>query len=1057
MKFKKIRRRGQAMVLWALLTPLLILFVGVGMDLGWYYLNVSRLQHAADAAALAGAQALVKSDAAFQNYYIVALASNQVPKDFHNYEDVYDKTFENNVPGVLKYYSKIDTTKNIEDDSLRKTLRDGRVLAEDYARKNLSDADAVNATSEERKKLSATDGWANEKADSAVKGTVELKYKLDDGKDDVYGPLYYIVTLSEKVRHFFLPGWFDDMDAPVKAVVLLLPHNEGLVTPIEQLKREKVINNWESTNQFKDPDTGLSVSGGKWNHYKSGTNSNDTGISYSTGNAYRTESVRVKTSNNRNESDGQATAANGNKFYPANQVDSINIDFQAEIRVNSPKFTTDWDLGSGLSSDLSIFKSYNHVDKNNSWGVDNGDDKRILFNVEFNEPFPTRYPNREADILWTRIESDPLKNPYTGAGVNVFNSVRQITLNFNTDNTTKAADGNYTYRPYFIFYDGPENIDYRTDSNGVLVRHSQPIVININADLNAILYMPESPVIINGNNHAWHGFIIARCFLKPVTEEEMINNNIVRLYDGFNKSYTFKGDYTKGLDGKGQYVYYHDDDHLTTKEQIDTKHKDGTITVDGTTGNIVVKELVQAPKRLLLEYTKADSEEYEVMENGKHNENKTFAAYVNATCKEKFKAFHELDDSQIVAVTFPDENYNETTATYYVKADVLKDNYQDGYVKVKVGDTDKYVDQKNLPYVKVRTDKEYFYVSVYDLKLTTSGGKGVRMIDNSYTDAELDASYKKSGDISSTAGDVHINLDDAIYNKYGDSWAIDRTWYEKQRGNWKKDQFDFVNKNGVNGFILKSEMPKEPQIVAKYHKITLLDDKGEVLKDTDGNPVVKYVPDDDNKKIQYYTQVQNNANNLNNYIIVDKYGNMLTKPLTAPQIFKVKDDLKISDEEPADTDEDDGINDKAENDSVESDIASSDYLKTYTREPKVPTEDPNIPVNQRDRREKPDDPGTITDEGKYRGKTHDNLKKRDYRIPVFERVYEAKNAFGLSKENSYYSYFQIPELWRVNYIYLDVNENKNPPTVYRYDVPDGKDYWKVEDMFFTKVRAKWID
>ena len=41
------RSRGQAMVFVALLIPLLILFVGVGMDLGWYYLNVSRLQNAA--------------------------------------------------------------------------------------------------------------------------------------------------------------------------------------------------------------------------------------------------------------------------------------------------------------------------------------------------------------------------------------------------------------------------------------------------------------------------------------------------------------------------------------------------------------------------------------------------------------------------------------------------------------------------------------------------------------------------------------------------------------------------------------------------------------------------------------------------------------------------------------------------------------------------------------------------------------------------------------------------------------------------------------------------
>ena len=37
----KYRRRGQAMVLYALLIPTLFVFAGVGLDLGWYYLTVS--------------------------------------------------------------------------------------------------------------------------------------------------------------------------------------------------------------------------------------------------------------------------------------------------------------------------------------------------------------------------------------------------------------------------------------------------------------------------------------------------------------------------------------------------------------------------------------------------------------------------------------------------------------------------------------------------------------------------------------------------------------------------------------------------------------------------------------------------------------------------------------------------------------------------------------------------------------------------------------------------------------------------------------------------------
>ena len=51
---------GQAAILYALLVPILILVGGVGLDLGWYYLNVSRLQNAADAAVLAGGRTLLE-------------------------------------------------------------------------------------------------------------------------------------------------------------------------------------------------------------------------------------------------------------------------------------------------------------------------------------------------------------------------------------------------------------------------------------------------------------------------------------------------------------------------------------------------------------------------------------------------------------------------------------------------------------------------------------------------------------------------------------------------------------------------------------------------------------------------------------------------------------------------------------------------------------------------------------------------------------------------------------------------------------------------------------
>ncbi len=52
--FKTVRQKGQVLVFYAFAIPTLFLFVGAAADFGWYYLNVSRMQNAADAAVTAG-------------------------------------------------------------------------------------------------------------------------------------------------------------------------------------------------------------------------------------------------------------------------------------------------------------------------------------------------------------------------------------------------------------------------------------------------------------------------------------------------------------------------------------------------------------------------------------------------------------------------------------------------------------------------------------------------------------------------------------------------------------------------------------------------------------------------------------------------------------------------------------------------------------------------------------------------------------------------------------------------------------------------------------------
>ena len=72
-------RRGQVAVLYALLIPILLFLGGVGLDIGWYYLNVSRLQNAADAAVLVGANKLIEEHDTFKDKNYKAKLVNKYP------------------------------------------------------------------------------------------------------------------------------------------------------------------------------------------------------------------------------------------------------------------------------------------------------------------------------------------------------------------------------------------------------------------------------------------------------------------------------------------------------------------------------------------------------------------------------------------------------------------------------------------------------------------------------------------------------------------------------------------------------------------------------------------------------------------------------------------------------------------------------------------------------------------------------------------------------------------------------------------------------------------
>ena len=168
----KVKQRGQIFLLYALLVPLLFFFVGITFDLSWYYVNVSRMQNAADAAVIAGAQTLIGENGNL--YYYV------------------DKNFVNNYDSrkFAEYYQ--DTTL-------------GDTVAKTYVRKNLA---------------RRSSGWDSDTIiDSWTRNELYFESTLLGDKDNDFETLYYHIMLEEDVPHMFLNGWFDTMNAKVSSVV----------------------------------------------------------------------------------------------------------------------------------------------------------------------------------------------------------------------------------------------------------------------------------------------------------------------------------------------------------------------------------------------------------------------------------------------------------------------------------------------------------------------------------------------------------------------------------------------------------------------------------------------------------------------------------------------------------------------------------------------------------------------------------------------------------------------------------------------------------------------
>lgn len=588
---KMLNQRGQALALYAIAFPILFMFVCVGIDMGWYYLNVSRLQNAAEAASIAGANTLKSTN---------------------------DLTNVKKILLVDEFFNKEDEKDSITD------LINANVAATDYANKNLNET-AESGDIAEDKVNAITNSWTHEPVKLVMESDIEKQNDPFTGlfkKNDNY---YYQVVLQEDVEHFMMPGWFEPMKAEVTAVAKLSvemieddgkPKNEEPSNPppeqvldeedtqkLKTLKNENVIiGNWEIQNRYrqakeKDNTSALEkymtnlehgIYAGAWNHFQDKKNH------YKENSLYRTETVTIRadSEDGKIKTSAVKTSAAINTFnlqsytyspdgnpYEWQRVDSLNIDFKQDIQVekSSKYISEDWDLPLGYPTGVTFLT--NNFDPQTITGkeLEKVERLRIHNTINIENPYRVRsyvpdsyYKNKGytdkpdteyPDVLWVRIESEPMLyfRWLPGWNTQQFNSVRQLIINVKQSNTetetvTVETDGKqvqetrYKYRPMIFFYDGPERYDLTNP-----IRDSKPVIVNLNVPFRGIIFAPNSPVVVLGKaRDQFQGFIVAKEYweLLDVNENSKYNaiteNGIDMLVDDYgNVQYKYPDNYPR--------------------------------------------------------------------------------------------------------------------------------------------------------------------------------------------------------------------------------------------------------------------------------------------------------------------------------------------------------------------------------------------------------------------------------------------------------------------------------------------------------------------------------
>ncbi|MBR4903772.1 MAG: pilus assembly protein [Selenomonadaceae bacterium] len=204
---KKVRQRGQILLMYAFLIPMLFLFVGVTFDLSWYYINVSRMQNAADAAVIAGAQELIDDGQSLSEY--------------------------NSTSFVIGF----DGSKCWD---IPRDTSTGDMIAKTYVKKNLAKDDA---------------SWEdNSILNFWTRNDVLFRSNLLKSDEQDFESLYYHVMIEGEVPHMFLNGWFPVMNAKVSSVAKITYYLKGydVFHQMKKLGDKQTYLNLEELSNEKD-------------------------------------------------------------------------------------------------------------------------------------------------------------------------------------------------------------------------------------------------------------------------------------------------------------------------------------------------------------------------------------------------------------------------------------------------------------------------------------------------------------------------------------------------------------------------------------------------------------------------------------------------------------------------------------------------------------------------------------------------------------------------------------------------------------------------------------